>query len=217
MRCMSCGIGTLALGLVLAVPARAEVSCAPSSAEVAMDVDIPEPAVDNSLPQPTLQNLAGKRYHGGRTLGLYRMTLTIDWTARLMRSEADGKVCLSIDHVTLHVAMPSRRIYIVRERRPGTCPYESVLAHERKHQAVDDDVLGQGLPRLRASIERTIAALPATRPRPTTEAAEVEQRLTAPVAEAVQRGWAELSAARAARQAEIDTPQEYRRVRAACG
>jgi hypothetical protein len=209
--------GIAALALVAAAPAQAAVSCAPSVAKVAVEMDMPEPVVDNSLAQPALQNLAGSRYHGGRALGLYRMTLTIDWTARLVRSEANGRACLSIDNVTLHIGMPSRRIYIMRERHPGTCLYESVLDHERKHQAVDDEVMAEELPRLQATVEHAIAALPPTWPLPTAEADEAEHRLTAPVAAAVQRGWAELFAARAARQAEIDSPQEYRRVRAVCG
>jgi hypothetical protein len=217
MHAATLGIAALALVAGLAAPAQATAYCAPSSAVVAMEADLPEPVVDNSLPQPTLQDFAGKRYHGGRTLGLYRMTLTIDWTARLVRSAVDGKICLSIDHVTLHVAMSSRRIYIVRERRPGTCAYESVLAHERKHQVVDDEVMTEELPRLRASVARAIVALPPTSPIPAADAAIAERLLTQPVAEAVQSGWDELAAARAARQATVDTADEYSRVRAACG
>ena len=55
--------------------------------------------------------------------------------------------------------MPRRVIYIVRERHPGSCPYESVLAHERKHQATDEAVLVEHLPRLRRAAEDAAAAL----------------------------------------------------------
>jgi hypothetical protein len=38
------------------------------------------------------------------------------------------------------MTMPRRMIYIVRARHPGSCPDESVLAHERKPQAADEAV-----------------------------------------------------------------------------
>jgi len=34
-------------------------------------------------------------------------------------------------------------IYILRDRHPGSCPYESALAHERKHQAADEAALAE--------------------------------------------------------------------------
>ena len=44
-----------------------------------------------------------------------------------------------------------------------------------------------------------------------------EARLTAPIAAALKLAFAALAKARAERQAAIDTPAEYHRVRAVCG
>jgi hypothetical protein len=110
-----------------------------------------------------------------------------------------------------------RMIYIVRERHPGACPYDSVLAHERKHQAADDAVLAEYRPRIARAASRAIAALPPPSPVPLAQGDRAEARLTTAVAHALQRVLDAMNAARAARQRSIDSPGEYRRVRAACG
>jgi hypothetical protein len=113
--------------------------------------------------------------------------------------------------------MPLRTIYIVQARQPGTCAYESVLAHERKHQAADDAILAEQLPRLRIEIADALAELPPRHSVPMHKAADASARLSELITSVVKRSTSALFAARAARQAEVDNPQEYRRVRAACG
>src|SRR6266851_3785719 len=188
-------------------PARA-LTCPASRPAVQVSVKAAEPAIDNTLPQPALQKLAGKAYHGGRTLGLYRAIIRARWHTRVGQRDGDGETCRWIDSIAID---------IIRERRPGTCWYDSVLAHERKHQATDDAVLAEFAPRLEHAVARAIAGLPETAPVASAEAAAAQQRLMAPVEEAVRRVLDALEAERRARQALIDTPREYRRVGAACG
>src|SRR5216683_2229798 len=168
-------------------------------------------------PARALQKLAGKAYHGGRTLGLYRATIRARWHTRVGQRDGHGETCRWIDSIAIDIVAPERAIFIIRERRPGTCWYDSVLAHERKHQATDDAVLAEFAPRLEHAVARAIAGLPETAPVASAEAAAAQQRLMAPVEEAVRRELDALEAERRARQALIDTPREYRRVGAACG
>ncbi len=197
-------------------PARA-LTCPASRPAVQVSVKAAEPAIDNTLPQPALQKLAGKAYHGGRTLGLYRATIRARWHTRVGQRDGDGETCRWIDSIAIDIVAPERAIFIIRERRPGTCWYDSVLAHERKHQATDDAVLAEFAPRLEHAVARAIAGLPETAPVASAEAAAAQQRLMAPVEEAVRRVLDALEAERRARQALIDTPREYRRGGAACG
>jgi hypothetical protein len=201
----------------LALPAQGASSCAPSKGSVAVEIRVGAPIIDNTLPQSAVQRLAGKAYHGERTLGLYRTKLTAAWTVRLGRHDEDGNACFSIDRVIVHVAMPVRTIYITRERRPGSCAYESVLAHERSHQEIDDALLAEQMPRLRQRVADAIAALPPARLVPAARDAAAQQQITAPVAAAVKRASNVLFALRKQRQSQLDTPSEYRRVDAACG
>jgi hypothetical protein len=184
---------------------------------VQLSVDVAMPAIDNTLPQPALQRLAGTDHHRGRTQGLYRGGISTHWRTRIAEQHIAGLVCRSIDEVAITITAAPRTIYVTRERRPGTCPYDSVLAHERKHQAADDAVIAEFAPRLKQRVARAIAALPPPAPVPPSEAEAAGRRLTAAVARAVNDELRALEAARRARQAAIDTPGEYRRVRAACG
>jgi hypothetical protein len=206
--------GLVAVAVTAVAPARA--ACPASNPEVTVELSIAEPVIDNALPQPKLQTLAGQRHHYGRTQGLYQADLEVGWRARIRRSDVGGETCRWVDQVTVTMTMPRRMIYIVRDRHPGSCPYESVLAHERKHQATDEAVLSEHRPRLQRAAEEAAAELPhgAT---PEADGDTAEARLTAPIAAALKRAFAALAKARAERHAAIDTPAEYRRVHAVCG
>jgi len=202
--------------LVAASAAAAQPLCPTPTADVRIELNVPAPAVDNSLPQPALQSLAGMRHHDGRTLGLYRTELKMSSTAHLAQHQVGDEICVAVDRVTVRISMPLRTIYIVRARQPGTCGYESVLAHERKHQAADDALLAEQVPRLRVEIADALAELPPRDSVPVDKAADASAELSKLIATVVKRSTSALFAARAARQAEVDNPQEYRRVRAAC-
>ncbi len=207
----------VALAVAPAWPAQATLACPASRPEVAVTTRLADPVIDNTLPQPALQKLAGKAYHGGRTLGLYRAELKARWRIRFGRRDADGKTCRWIEAVAIEIFAPERRIFIVHARPPGTCWYDSVLAHERKHQAADEAVVAEYAPRLERDVARAIAALPPAAPMPAAQAAAAPQRLAAPVQAALKQALRALDATRRARQGAIDNPREYRRVAAACG
>jgi hypothetical protein len=202
-------VGAVAVAAAAVVPARAAPACPASNPTVTVELNLVEPVLDNTLPQPKLQQLAGQHHHYGHTLGLYQAQLEVGWRARVRRSEEGREACAWVDEILITVAMPKRTIYIIRERRPGSCPYESVLAHERKHQATDEAVLAEYRPRLQRAAEEAAASLP-RRGAPATQ-------LTVPLAAAMKRAFAALTEARTERQSAIDTPAEYRRVRAVCG
>ena len=203
--------------LVAASTAAAQPICPAPAADVRIELDVPRPAINNTLPQPALQSLAGMQHHDGRTLGLYRTELKMSSTAHLAQHHVEDEVCVVFDRVTVRISMSMRTIYIVRVRQPGTCAYESVLAHERKHQAADDALLAEQVPRLRVEIAYALAALPPRDSVPIQKVADASAELSGLIASIVKRSTSALFAARAARQSEVDSPQEYRRVRAACG
>lgn len=213
-------VGTLMLALpVLAFaagPAHA-LTCPAARPAVHVRIDAAAPVIDNTLPQPALQKIAGKSYHHGRTLGLYRASIRLRWRTRVGQRDEGGEACRWIDSLAIDLIASERTIYIIRGRPPGTCWYDSVLAHERKHQATDDAVLAEFAPRLEQAVAHAIAALPPPAPVPSAAAAKAQRRLMAPVDAAVRQVLEALEAERRARQAAIDTPLEYRRVAAECG
>ena len=206
-----------AAALIATASTRAQPACLAATPDVAVQLDLPSPTIDNSLPQPALQVLAGKRYHGGRTLGLYQVQLEASFNIQLAQHDAEAESCIAVDRVRLRIEMPRRTIYVVRARQPGTCAYDSVLAHERKHEATDNAVLRSEIPSLKRDIGAALRALPSARRVPLGDAASARESLMRAARAAIEREAKHLFDLRAARQAAIDTPQEYRRVRAACG
>jgi hypothetical protein len=210
-------VGAVASGLALLWdPSGAYADCPPSSADVSVNLRLAEPTLDNSLWQPQLQDLAGKEHHGGRTLGLYRMEMRSGFRASIRSRQDGGWICLWIEKVALSLTVSPRQIYVVRERAPGTCPYNAVLAHERKHQAVDDELFNQSVPWLRHRIEKAVLNLPHGQPVPASEVAAIQARLNKIMSDTVTSAVADMMAERKLRQSRVDTPGEYQRVGAAC-
>ncbi len=197
-----------------ALPAQAAPSCPRLPAVIEVERAIDPPRIDNTLPLPALQRIAGHR-HAGRALGFYKARLEAHWTIAFRHDEEGGEACRWIAKVVVTLSMPSRVIYIVRERRPGTCAYESVLVHEHEHQATDDAVIEEYRPRLRAAVADAIQALPAAAL--TASGPGAVERLVTPVSTALERTFDALKRGREARQKAVDTPEEYRRINAACG
>jgi hypothetical protein len=196
--------------------ARAALDCPPSQPVVIMDVRAAVPTIDNTLPQSSLQQLAGVAYHRGRAEGLYKAQIGARPGVLVMRRGKGGETCLWIDKVTVTITWPMRKIYIVRNLPPGSCNYEAVLGHERKHQATDDAVLSEYVPRFRTQLEATIRALPPPRPVPLAQADAEENRLVGMITTTLERTVNTMRDVRHVRQAFVDTPDEYRRVGAAC-
>ncbi|HUH85081.1 MAG TPA: hypothetical protein VLX85_10755 [Stellaceae bacterium] len=206
-------IGLMAL-LLLALPAQAALSCPPSPAVIEIERAIEPPRIDNTLRLPALQRLAGHP-RAGRALGLYKARLAAHWTIAYRHADEGGQACRWIEKVVVKLSMPFRMIYIVRERRPGTCAYETVLGHEREHQAIDDAVVEEYRPRLRSAAMDAIRSLPAAVLRASGPGAA--EQLAAPISAALERTLDALKREREARQKAVDSPEEYRRVNAACG
>jgi hypothetical protein len=200
---------------LLAPGAAHALACDPGQPTVTLAKSIPQPKLDNTLTQPQLQSLPANGHHRGRTLGLYRSELVTAFESQLTVGRQGNEACVRLERVELRVSMPSRTIYVLRERRPGTCEHNAVLEHERKHQAVDDAVVAEHLPRLQRLMQAAAQRVSAQRVRAGQEKA-AQQRLDSELKAALNQGAKALEQDRAARQQAVDTPQEYARVAALC-
>lgn len=216
-RAIPTGIAAVAAAGI-ASPAAAQ-NCAAAKPTVAIVHGIPKPTLDNTLSQPELQALAPPARHGGRTQGLYRARIEIGYTAQTritdLRKEPASPVCVSLASVEVRVSLRERRIYVAREWKPGTCAYTAILDHERKHQAVDEELVRRYEPRIRQAIESAVAkagplAVLAT------QREEAQDRLAKAMEAAVAQVFNELSEEQKDRQADVDAGLEYARVTDSC-
>jgi hypothetical protein len=200
--------------LFVPTPAVA-LACNAAQPMVTLTKNIPQPKLDYTLTQPQLQAMPTSSGHRGRALGLYRSDVVNEFQSRLVIDREGNEACVRVESVELRVSMPTRIIYVVRERRPGTCEHNVVLEHERKHQAVDDAVIAEHVPRLQRLMQAAAQRVSAQRIKPGGEKA-AQQRLDNELKAALNQASKAMEQERAARQQAIDTPQEYARVGAAC-
>ena len=208
-------LATAALAWLFAPAPAVALTCNAAPPAVTLTKNIPQPKLDNSLTQPQLQAMPTNSGHRGRALGLYRSDLVSEFQSRLVIDREGNEACVRLQSVELRVSMPMRIIYVVRERRPGTCEHNVVLEHERKHQAVDDAVIAEHIPRLQRLMQAAAQRVSAQRIKPGGEKA-AQQRLDNELKAALNQASKTLEQERSARQQAIDTPQEYARVGAAC-
>ncbi|HKF71454.1 MAG TPA: hypothetical protein VKB68_06880 [Stellaceae bacterium] len=180
---------------------------------------MPEPVLDTSKPQRTIQALAPAAYHAGRTIGLYdaeiEAKIRMQFRSFTLRREKTSPACFFITAVNVGVAMPTRRILVASELLPGTCPHAAVLAHERKHEAADDEAVRKHTPRLQRAIQDAVANLgPIEASSDKQDAAQA--RLAARVQSAFDEAWREFQAERSDLQRQVDAGLEYARVAASC-
>jgi hypothetical protein len=212
-RALALAAAVLAASLPPGVPA-APLACAATVPRVSVSRSLPPPAIDNTLTQPQLQRVAAN-HHAGRALGLYRATVNGRFNAEIAMRWDESEACLWVSSLAIEVEAVDRRIWVIRERRPGTCHYDAVLAHERRHEEVDDAMVEAYAARLRSVLAQEAAALGLVRVAPG-ERDAAQQRLVDALKKAFQAEMRALQAERERRQNAIDTPAEYRRVGAAC-
>src|SRR5260221_7842457 len=198
------------------VPAAgAAGGCSRPRPTINLSRELRRPVLDNTLPRPALQGILPGG-EGTTTEGLYTGRLTGAVTRKTGIQGTAGDVCVRVDRIDVQITIAPRTIYIARGRRPGSCGYNVVLEHERKHEAVDDDVVIAHLPIIRQALE-TAATMAGTLVVPAYQRQEAVDRLTKAISDAFDRAITQLTAEQARRQAAVDTPQEYARVSAACG
>jgi len=123
---------------------------------------------------------------------------------------SDGRVCLWLDKVTARLGMPEQRVYIAADYAEGSCEYQAIMAHERRHVEINRQTVQAHASAVRRAIVdgiRESNPLPLSSP-PDTQL--VVRRLQAYARPEAQQMISELRQ----RNGAIDTPDAYRREQA---
>jgi hypothetical protein len=175
-------------------------------------------------PKPTLLTEAGvdglhDESREPRMLRLHHLALTtsrVDWrsevTAHYARAPEGGPVCAVIGTVTLHLVHAEHVIRIAREIPEGGCLWRAVLAHERRHVAVNRRALRSAAQRLQAAAEQWARRAEARAPDVEGAVAALQERLR----RAIEPTFAAMRAERERGHRAIDTPEEYDRLARIC-
>ncbi len=147
----SCGVILATLSLMTATDVLAASDCPVDPAigyDIELKIDIPEPRLHHNLGIAELDRRA-PHGPGKRVLGLADIGLEFGWVVRFEWQPRGEAYCFWVRRTELVIRHPSPDIYVAREYRRGTCPYQAILAHERQHMSTSRAQINRFLPRLR--------------------------------------------------------------------
>ncbi len=206
----------LACGLFAATPALAAEPCPPRAPRIRVAVVDRPPQLELDLGIDALHALSGERRTARRAhLGL--TTSRLEWHSDLnahigQEDGGRGRFCAVPGEVVLTLVEAEHRISIAAELPSGGCLWHEVYAHERRHAAVNRQTLGVAVRTAREAATRWARFAAAQGP-----SADIAMaRLQAGLRRAIEPSLAALRAARTRAHAQIDTPEEYRRISSIC-
>jgi hypothetical protein len=154
----------------------------------------------------------GTAHVGGLTNG----TIASNMSTQLQTMTApNGMACIWVSDVQIKLQYDPI-VYVSREFAPGTCYHAAVLEHEHKHVAVDRALLNMFAPELQRAIQDVVQTEARRGPMYKSQLDSASREIQTLVETRLNKMMDNLSTVRQARQAQIDTPQEYIRVQNLC-
>jgi hypothetical protein len=123
-----------------------------------------------------------------------------------------GPAC-GMPRIRVALSMQPVTVFVARELAESPCEREVTLSHEMKHVAVFRDVLVEAAGDLQRAFPEVIGA----GSRRAQNAEELQQGIVVSVRDYLARFMSDWQSVLDARQAEVDSPDEYARVSMACG
>lgn len=155
---------------------------------------------------------AGGSHVGGLTNG----TISSNMSTQLQTlTSPDGAACIWISEVVIRLIYDPI-VYVSREFPPGSCYHTAVLQHEQKHVAVDRALMSMFAPELQTAIQKIAQEKGRKGPIQKAQLESASRIMQKDVEDELNKMMDNLSTVRKARQAQIDTPQEYMRVQNLC-
>jgi len=186
-------------------------SLPPSSVRIEMLQ--PTIAENGTVPATVLTRMSEARGDSLRTIGLtkakfgHRSTLEVKGIEDRIGARACVRPAVSVE---LFVAPMT--VYVAREYRDDPCRTRVIREHEQRHVDTYLAFARESVPRLKAELERVLG----TAPQFGFTVGEAQSALDRRLGDALTAFMNDAEQSLAVRQAAIDTPQEYERIRLAC-
>jgi len=207
----------LLLALLAAFPCFAG-SCGQAPVRVNITADIRPLTTDFSFSYQTLTEF-GKHDMSRDTIvgGLTRSGIGINGNYILgwIFIENDQQNCFYFKDLSIQFKLIPK-IYVASEFKAGTCLHNEVFAHEMKHYKVDYNVIQEYKAIYQAELSRFAASINELGPFLTSRRADVTGEISKRTEKIFHALQLRMVNDLEQRQGQIDTPQEYARVPAAC-
>ncbi|MCZ6510444.1 MAG: hypothetical protein O7A62_07635 [Alphaproteobacteria bacterium] len=197
--------------------AAAEECKSPDDAErfkVNVDVDAGVPNIQNHRSKA---QLGGTNSHGRRRqiLGTMQGEVDLRWFINYHIEDFQDGSCYWVASANVELSYHQLDVNIASEYEPGSCQYEAILDHEKEHVVVAQNILSPYAQQIRAALTTLSIPtpdLPAVADSPAEARAQVQavfRRVLLPVRD-------QMSRLVRARQADVDTRENYRRTFRQC-
>jgi len=216
LRALAAGLALILLGAGWTGPAFAAV-CPSVSGSYRVDVVIDLPPV-NVYHDHSRAQLGLLAFHGPTdgVLGVTASNLRAGTSTRYGHRPLEGEgVCFWVESIEVGLRYEALDIYIVSEYTPGSCQYNAILSHEKKHAGVARAYLDDYVQVIRSALASL--AIPKPRdPRLVETVSEAQEKTQATIAKLLDPVIAELRKSMEEAQNKIDSRAEYRRVEKQC-
>ncbi len=210
----------LLLALALAMPAAANaVDCTPDKTptEVRFSTQIGKVVLHHEFDRDQIRRMheqqrsLAKGWHPiGLTRGEIKYTTNVAVKTYTM---GKNKHCAHLASVEAKVGHDDLHIYIANRYRPGSCQYQSILAHEQMHVRAFQDAIQKHAPRMEAHLHKVVTGLPPmTAASPESAAARFRDRMQRELQPFFRDMNRDIDAANAA----LDSEENYRREQTQC-
>ncbi len=210
------GLVLALMGLGWAGPALGAV-CPSESGSYRVDVLIEMPPVVTHHDRSRAQ-LGLLAFHGPtvRVLGVTASKLRAGTSTHYGNRPLEGEgTCFWVDHIEVMLRYEALDIYIASEYTRGSCQYQAILSHEKKHATVAQGYLDDYVQVIRSALASL--AIPKPRdPRLVESVTEAQEKMQATIEKLLRPVITKLRKTMEEAQNRIDSRAEYRRVETQC-
>lgn len=221
------GLDYILAGYVELVAAQKGIVCKPirapeitvTASSTKMEADHSRTIAELSTPIPGVKRGASPYGSGvatmteGLMLGSVKMPGNYSF---ITQKSSDGQGCIHIDKVNVRIEI-NPKIYIAKEYVPGTCYYNAIMDHEKKHVAVERFIVDKYIRIIGDVLKKNIDARGYVfGPFPAQHMEIARNDLGKFLTAAVEPYAKRMEAERTKLQSEVDTLAEYERVHRMC-
>lgn len=150
---------------------------------------------------------------GGITASQIEVKTSLNFEHQSWRSLGVG--CVYFDRIDVTIQLDPT-IYVAKDYKKRSCHYGEVLKHEKKHVRVDKEVLNKYARKIGEALRLSINNAPSRGPYPLERLEEIQISMQEYVASVIKTQQSLMEEERFRRQQEVDTFEEYERIRLAC-
>jgi hypothetical protein len=175
-----------------------------------------EAVQDYTQPQSVVQQMAARKNqtHEQLTFGLAQYEPIIGFQAKMKGLQSpDGKICGHVESAEVTLGFQNTRVFIANEIPAFGCAFYEVLNHEKHHVEVNRELLIEYVPQIQQKVSQYLKLNGVFRDvTPDYAKAVLNEKVSGLISEILN----DMASENQRRQAEVDSPEEYKRITYAC-